>query len=65
MNAEREEFCTCCERKLNPEKTVMLALDCGSGLYSKGGTPELESQGWFPFGAACARKVLKNGGEVA
>jgi hypothetical protein len=43
---------------------VSLELNFNTSLYSKPGeVPEDESQGCFDFGAACARRVLKQGGE--
>ncbi len=54
-------YCECCGRELNPATTVSLELNRTTNLYAKPGTvPEDESQGVFVFGAACARKMLKD-----
>ena len=50
--------CTCCEKKLNPEKTVWLELDQRTNTYhDNGDVPEEKSQGWFPFGKKCAQNI--------
>jgi hypothetical protein len=55
-----EQGCTCCGQKLNPKRVVWLELNFATGRYSKPGEcPEAESQGAFPFGAACARNTLR------
>jgi hypothetical protein len=58
--------CERCDRELDPDKTVWLELRWDTGLYYAPGTeiPEDKSQGGFPFGAACAKRVLANGGEL-
>ena len=66
---EHEYFCTCCERELNPERITWLAVRCSTGSFysTEEELPWFETdddQGIFPFGSACARKVLKNGGEL-
>jgi len=61
---ESDEFkdnqsCTKCEKKLDYEKIVWLELNSHTGVYTLPGmVPEEESQGVFPFGAACAQKQL-------
>jgi hypothetical protein len=51
-------LCTCCSRVLNPATKVALELDQRVGEYHDfGGVPENESQGWFEFGQACAKKA--------
>lgn len=62
---ERNEthFCERCGDKLDNTKAVWLELSTSTGLYSATGVPESESQGWFAFGSACARAVVKKGGE--
>jgi hypothetical protein len=54
--------CTCCGRDLNPKTMVWLELsNAGRGYFrNKGELPESESQGWFTFGPACAKKALAN-----
>lgn len=56
-----EGGCNCCGRKLNPNTMTWLELNFSTGRYTKkdGECPEAESQGWFAFGQACARKVLR------
>ena len=56
-----DEFCELCEQKLNKGRIVWLELNLYTHTWhaNEGEVPEDESQGWFPFGAACARKVLK------
>lgn len=50
--------CQCCGRRLNPATQVDLELDQRVGEYHDfGGVPESDSQGWFEFGAACAKKA--------
>lgn len=52
------EFCTCCGRELKG-KVRMLELDQRTDTYhDNGDVPEDWSQGWFPFGLACAKRVL-------
>ncbi len=54
-------FCTCCERPLKA-KVAWLELDQRTNTYHDfGGVPDDRSQGWFPFGMTCARKLLKQG----
>ena len=53
--------CTKCDRKLDEDKIVYLELNNFHGTYHKAGTvPNSESQGAFPFGADCAKKVVKS-----
>lgn len=53
-------FCTCCGKKLNPAKIVMLELDQRNHTYHDfNDVPEEWSQGGFPFGSACANKQRK------
>lgn len=53
-------FCRCCDRKLDPKKMVWLELSFRTNRWYPGDTcPPAESQGNFPFGAACARKTLR------
>lgn len=63
-HASRKEFCTCCGQKLNG-KVRMLELDQRSDTYHDfGGVPESQSQGWFPFGLSCAKKLVKTAKEA-
>lgn len=52
-------YCTCCERPLRG-KVAWLELDQRTNAYhDRGGVPADKSQGWFPFGMTCARKMLR------
>lgn len=54
-----ERYCTCCERLLT-SKVVWLELDQRRTVYHDfGGVPADKSQGWFPFGSACAKRLRK------
>lgn len=60
-----EGDCLRCGKALGRQKSVWLELNCTTGLYCEEGTiPRNDSQGSFEFGAACARAILKNGGEL-
>lgn len=50
--------CECCGRTVKPASRVWLELDHRIGEYHdmEFGVPEAQSQGWFIFGAACARR---------
>lgn len=56
-----EAGCSCCGRKLNPKTMVWLELSFATGKWFKneGECPADESQGWHAFGAACARKTIR------
>jgi len=57
---EGERYCTCCERDLTGHAVRMLELDQRTDTYHDlGGVPEANSQGWFPFGLTCAKKLVK------
>lgn len=52
-----QRFCTCCEKPLT-RHFAWLELDQRTNTYHDlGGVPEDRSQGWFPFGLTCARKL--------
>lgn len=56
---ESERWCTCCKRDLSGGAVRMLELDQRSDTYHDfGDVPEDRSQGWFPFGLTCARKLV-------
>jgi hypothetical protein len=62
---ERKEthHCERCGDRLDNEKAVWLEMNTQTGRYYECGTvPETASQGCFAFGSACARAVLKAGG---
>ena len=55
-----ERYCTCCNRDLSGHAVRMLELDQRHNVYHDfRGVPENKSQGWFPFGLACAKKKTK------
>lgn len=54
--------CEHCGEELHPNREVWLELDQRTNKYvdpNKVNVPTKYSQGGFPFGKACARKVLK------
>ena len=58
MTIERE-YCTECRRTLTDEP-IMLELDQRNNTYHDfGDVPEDQSQGWFPFGKDCAKKLRR------
>lgn len=55
-----EYYCTRCGERLNENRAIWLELDTNTGLYHREGqipTGGL-SQGFFIFGAACAKREL-------
>jgi hypothetical protein len=54
-----QRFCTHCKKPL--EKSVAwLELDQRTNKYHcLGDVPSDQSQGWFPFGVSCAKKIMK------
>lgn len=59
--------CTKCDRPLDDTKIVWLELNGRTGIYYRSADEEVparETQGEFPFGEACAQRVLKNGGRL-
>jgi hypothetical protein len=59
--------CEQCGRKLNYDKITSLELDNTTGLYhslEEGIPAGHTSQGCFMFGSDCAKKILKNGGQL-
>ena len=56
---EGERYCTCCKRDLSGSAVRMLELDQRGYVYHDiGDVPAEKSQGWFPFGITCARKLV-------
>ncbi len=56
------QFCECCERELHSDRIVWLELSFVTSQYASldnDTIPADESQGCFPFGKACAAKVLR------
>lgn len=58
---ETELLCDRCTQPLSEADAVWLDLNSRTNQYSRDGWPAEVSQGWFAFGAACARKALKEG----
>jgi len=56
---ENEETCVRCERTLNKKRIVYLELDQERVTYHEELPEGRPSQGFFPFGAACAKQQLK------
>jgi hypothetical protein len=57
------DHCERCGERLKEDRKAWLELNNRTGIYAECGTvPPAESQGCFPFGSACARAVLANGG---
>ena len=57
------ETCQRCGQDLNPKQIEWMELDSHTGLYhidgfNSEGDPD-RSQGWFPFGTACAKTQTK------
>lgn len=67
MNAGNgTDQCDCCGRAIKPGRTVWLELDTRIGGYHDyENVPEPMSQGWFPFGPACAARLLREARERA
>jgi len=55
---EEIEYCENCGRELNPKKIKWLELDTRTNTFTDDELPEQYSQGGFPFGIACAKRVL-------
>jgi len=54
-----ERFCSCCGRELRG-RVAWLELDRRLDAYhDRGDVPEAHSQGWFPFGLDCARRLVR------
>jgi hypothetical protein len=52
-------YCTCCQRDLTGHAFRWLELDQRTNTYHDfGGVPEDRSQGWFPFGLKCAKRLI-------
>lgn len=64
--------CQRCDRVLDPDTAVWLELDTHTGLYHDDADDAVVpfpadglSQGWLPFGVACAHKELSMTDQVA
>ena len=61
-------YCESCGEKLNPKRAVWLELSFKTNLWTDPEVapwPEEDSQGGFPFGKDCAKRILANGGHDA
>lgn len=57
---EEHEHCTECDAPVFPSRAVWLELSIETGEYTlPGKIPAIESQGGFPFGRDCAKKVMR------
>lgn len=59
--------CENCGERLHKDRIVWLELNSRTHRYCDPDVtpvPETDSQGGFPFGIACAKRVLANGGEL-
>jgi hypothetical protein len=58
--------CERCGEKLDEKAAVWMEMNCMTALFyrEEGKVPEDESQGWFSFGKACAKRVEAAGGEL-
>jgi hypothetical protein len=66
QNGNGIDQCDCCGRTIKPGKTVWLELDHRiDGFHDYESVPEAKSQGWFPFGPACAARLLRDAREKA
>lgn len=53
-----QRYCTCCERELTAAFR-WLEMDQRTWTYhDDGDVPPEKSQGWFPFGLTCAKKLV-------
>ena len=62
-------YCECCGRELNESRIVWLAHRISTMTYhsTNEDLPWFDTeddQGAFPFGPGCAKRVLKNNGEL-
>lgn len=54
--------CSRCKERIQTERVVYLELKAGTNVYTDpdkvGFLPHHQSQGCFPFGADCAKRIL-------
>lgn len=58
MVISEDDICTCCGKKLKQQSATW--LECSfvtNKYYIDNVVPQQESQGYFPFGITCAKKV--------
>lgn len=59
-----ERYCTCCSREIDAIFR-WLELDQRTNTYhDRRDVPEGKSQGWFPFGLKCARRLAREAAEA-
>ncbi len=59
MTKRERNRCNKCNEFLHPDREVWLELDQRTNTYTDDEkVPEEYSQGWFPFGSACAKWML-------
>lgn len=59
-----ERYCTCCARPL-ARRFMWLELDQRIDAYHDfGGVHPAQSQGWFPFGLTCAKKLTTKAARI-
>lgn len=53
--------CERCNEPLKSSRIVWLELNCHTGAWTaqEGACPPEQSQGWFAFGSACAKRQLE------
>ena len=57
MTTRNQDECQCCGKRIKAGKEVMLELDQRDSTYHDfGDVPDDKSQGFFPFGASCAKR---------
>lgn len=59
-----EETCMECGKTIKSGKVIWLEMNMKTGEYKEELLPGEPSQGMFPFGADCAKTVLKNKGQL-
>ena len=57
-------FCQNCGQRLNPNRMWWLEMNSRTATYHADNVPAEDSQGAFPFGIACAKAVIRNGGNL-
>lgn len=56
----KDTTCACCGRKLNEKSTVWLEQSFVTAkFYIDNVVPQKDSQGYFPFGMTCAKKIAE------
>jgi len=64
-SARESDRCECCNKPLYGHACRWLELDRRTDTYhDRQDVPEDMSQGWFVFGLACAKRLIKHGGSM-